>query len=82
MQLEDLVMNGKYNFKHQPERLEFVGWSGNWAQFQRVEGSGIWAEVLKTDMWMLEESEVVLCWETEMKKKNESIQKTNSINSL
>jgi hypothetical protein len=58
MNEQDLVMNGKYNFEHQPERLEFVGWDSGWAEFVKIGYTTVWAQVQASDLWMIEESVV------------------------
>jgi hypothetical protein len=63
MKNSDLVIKGKYNFKHQQERLEFVGFTMDcrdqfWGQFKKVgdDDQEIWAELLESDLWMIEET--------------------------
>lgn len=56
-----MKLNGRYNWKSQPERLVYLGrnWSGNgfWHQFEKVDEPGkIWCEVLDSDLHMLEET--------------------------
>lgn len=56
-----MVIGGRYNWKHQPERLVYIGrnWSGNgyWHQFEKVDAPGrVWCEVLDSDLQMLEET--------------------------
>jgi hypothetical protein len=55
-----LTIGGKYNFKHQPERLNYIGknWSGNgyWHQFEKVGEQGVWCELLDRDLHMIEET--------------------------
>ena len=55
-----LTIGGKYNFKHQPERLNYIGknWSGNgyWHQFEKVGEQGVWCELLDSDLHMIEET--------------------------
>ena len=55
----DLVKGKKYNYKHQRERLVYLGynWSGNgyWHQFAKVDDPGvIWNECLDSDLHMIE----------------------------
>jgi len=57
----NMKIGGKYNWKHQPERLVYKGknFSGNgyWHQFAKVESPGVvWCEVLDSDLHMLEET--------------------------
>lgn len=65
MKPEEMVRGGLYRFKHrrsdQPEVLKYIGhnWSGNgyWHQFEQEGKPGVWAEVLTSDLWMIEEAE-------------------------
>lgn len=57
----DMKIGGKYNWKHQPERLVYKGknFSGNgyWHQFAKVESPGVvWCELLDSDLPWLEET--------------------------
>lgn len=55
-----MVVGGKYNWKHQRERLLYKGVSGSgtWHQFALVENPGtVWCEVLSCDLHMLEETQ-------------------------
>jgi len=57
----ELIIGGKYNWKHQPERLVYLGrnWSGNgyWHQFALVDKPEIiWCEVVTDDLRMFEET--------------------------
>lgn len=58
--VSELVIGGKYNFKHQQERLNYIGknWSGNgyWHQFEKVGEQGVWCELLDSDLHMIEET--------------------------
>lgn len=58
MDEDQLERGGLYRFKGQPERLKYVGhnWSGNgyWHQFELEGKPGVWAEVLTSDLWMIE----------------------------
>lgn len=56
-----MIIGGKYNWKHQKERLVYLGhnWSGNgyWHQFAKVESPDVvWCEVVTSDLHMLEET--------------------------
>ena len=56
-----MILNGRYNWISQPERLVYVGynWSGNgyWHQFEKVDAPGVvWCEVLDHDLHRLEET--------------------------
>ncbi len=56
-----MKIGNKYNWKHQSERLIYLGhnFSGNgyWHQFAKVElPEVVWCEVLETDLRMLEET--------------------------
>ncbi|MBE0467978.1 MAG: hypothetical protein IBX55_00420 [Methyloprofundus sp.] len=56
-ELKPLEIGGKYNFIDQNERLVYLGKEGSWNQFALVEKPfEIWAEVLDTDLYMIEES--------------------------
>ena len=58
--VSELTIGGKYNFKHQSERLNYIGknWSGNgyWHQFEKVGEQGVWCELLDNDLHMIEET--------------------------
>lgn len=52
-------IGGRYNWKHQPERLVYLGynWSGNgrWHQFAKVdEPNKVWCEVTTDQLAMFE----------------------------
>lgn len=53
-----MVVGARYNWKHQTERLVYLGknWSGNgyWHQFAKVGSKVVWCEVLDADLPMLE----------------------------
>lgn len=56
-----MIEGGRYNFKHQKERLIYLGynWSGNgyWHQFAKViEPEKVWAEVIDRDLSMMEKT--------------------------
>ncbi len=51
-----LVIGNRYNFKNQLERLEYIGDHGVWHQFREIGRSGVWAEVLSTNLYLLEET--------------------------
>lgn len=56
------VVGGKYNWKHQPERLVYLGlqhYRGNgfWHQFAKVgQPEVVWCEVREEDLSMFEET--------------------------
>lgn len=55
-----MKIGGKYNWKGQPERLAYLGKSGCWHQFEKVDEPGIvWCEVLDSDLHMIEETKEV-----------------------
>jgi len=59
--MTDLTVGGRYNWKHQPERLIYLGhnWSSNgyWHQFAKVDAPDVvWCEVLDSDLLMIEET--------------------------
>ena len=52
-----MIVDGRYNWKNQPERLVYLGKKGNWHQFAKVENLNVvWCEVLDEDLHMLEET--------------------------
>lgn len=52
-----MIIGGRYNWKNQKERLYYIGRSGVWHQFVKVESPSIvWCEVLEEDLHMLEET--------------------------
>lgn len=56
-----MKLHGRYNWKHQPERLIYLGrnWSGNgyWHQFKKIgDNRHVWCEVLDSELHMLEET--------------------------
>jgi hypothetical protein len=54
---DTLVRGGKYNWKWQPERLEYLRQVGSWFQFALTsEPTKIWCEVLERDLVNFEES--------------------------
>lgn len=53
----EMVVGNKYNWKHQSERLVYLGRAGLWNQFARVEApTEVWCEVLNLDLHRLEET--------------------------
>ena len=60
---ENLVYGGKYNWKGQPERLQFLGTHQDhqccrgWYQFAKVDSPAkVWCEVRVEDLSMFEET--------------------------
>jgi hypothetical protein len=57
-----LVIGGKYNWKNQPERLQYVGKHmdhprcAGWYQFSKVGETAVWCEVRESDLSRFEES--------------------------
>lgn len=56
-----LKIGGLYNFRHQADRLVYLGknWSGNgyWHQFKKIgDRREVWAELLDSDLHMIEET--------------------------
>lgn len=56
----DMVIDGRYNWKNQPERLIYIGynWSGNgfWHQFVLVGNPNeVWCEIKDDQLHMIEE---------------------------
>ena len=57
----ELHVGGRYNWRHQPERLIYLGrnWSGNgyWHQFEKVGEPGVvWCEVTDSELSSFEAS--------------------------
>ena len=51
------IINGRYNWKHQSERLIYLGKKGSWHQFALTrEPDVVWCEVLERDLDMFEET--------------------------
>lgn len=50
-----LIMHAKYKFKGQSDVIQYIGKRGSWHQFEKVGEWGVWAELLETDLWMIEE---------------------------
>ena len=54
---DNLVYGGKYNWKGQPERLEYLGKKGSWHQFALTSNlRKVWCEVLDEDLESFEET--------------------------
>lgn len=53
-----LLYGGAYNFKHQPERLKYIGKHKGWHQFEKVGVMGVWCELLDSDLHMIEETKI------------------------
>ena len=58
-----MIIGNKYNWKHQEERLVYLGMcdprNGRWHQFAKVESpEAVWCEVLSSDLHMLEETKL------------------------
>jgi len=58
MKAEELVNGEEYKFKHQQERLIYVGcnWSGNgyWHQFEKLSNRGVvWSELQGVDIELI-----------------------------
>ncbi len=61
MNPKDLVIDGHYNWKNQPERLIYLGfnWSGSgrWHQFRKIgDPRPVWCEVTDAEIHMFEET--------------------------
>ena len=60
MNATDLKLKGRYNLKHQPERLIYLGVeisNGPWHQFAKVESPNtVWCEARSADLSMFEET--------------------------
>lgn len=58
MKKEDLEIGGKYKWKHQPERLVYLGMHGCWHQFTLAENlTKVWCELLEPDLQHIEAAE-------------------------
>ncbi len=55
----ELEIGETYNFKCQSERLKYIGKRGNWHQFEKLGVWGVWAELLDSDLHLIEKTEVV-----------------------
>jgi hypothetical protein len=54
---DTLIYGGKYNWKWQSERLEYIGKEGVWYQFALTSNlRKVWCEVLAEDLSRLEET--------------------------
>lgn len=57
MKPDQLIIGGKYNWIHQPERLIYVGVQRGWYQFQKIgDPRPVWCEVRAEDLTSFEES--------------------------
>lgn len=61
---ETLKVDGRYNWRNQPERLVYMGpawYAGDlrrWHQFAKVDKPGsVWCEVLDSDLHRIEETD-------------------------
>lgn len=59
--LNQMKIGNRYNWKHQPERLIYIGrnWSGNGYRHQFVKvdkPEKVWCEVLDSELSMIEET--------------------------
>lgn len=53
----NMKLDGRYNWKNQPERLIYIGRKGLWHQFVKVDNPRmVWCEVLTEDLNRLEET--------------------------
>lgn len=51
----DLIVDGRYNWVDQPERLIYLGKQGSWHQFAKVDSPElVWCEVIDTDIRFFE----------------------------
>ena len=50
------IVGNRYNWKHQPERLVYMGKHRGWHQFRKLGDTDVWCEVLDSDAHLLEES--------------------------
>ncbi len=52
-----MIVGNKYNWQYQPERLVYLGKSGNWHQFAKIQDPDVvWCEILTSDLSMFEET--------------------------
>lgn len=59
-----LVINARYNWKNQQERLIYKGLEKGWHQFAKIDAPDVvWCEVLESDVKMLEETQCDHDWE-------------------
>ena len=54
---DTMKRGGRYNWKHQPDRLIYLGRKGGWHQFKKIgDPRPVWCEVLDSDLSSLEET--------------------------
>lgn len=54
---DSMIINGRYNWMYQPERLIYLGKIGYWHQFSKVEDPNkVWCEVTDNDLENFEET--------------------------
>ena len=50
-----LVRAERYNWKHQPDKLIYIGKKGLWHQFEKIgDPRPVWCEVLDSDLRFIE----------------------------
>lgn len=59
MSNESLCIGDEYNFKNQPERLKYIGKHKGWHQFEKIGSSGVWCELLDSDLHLIEKTQKV-----------------------
>jgi len=50
-----LVAGNHYRFKCGKENLSYLGKRGSWHQFEKVGEWGVWAEILDSDLHLIEQ---------------------------
>ena len=54
MTSQDLVIGQKYKFAVGSPVLDYAGKEGNWYTFRELGTFGVWAELLDSDLYMIE----------------------------
>jgi len=58
-EINELSYGGAYNFKNQPERLEYIGKNKSWHQFAIIGSPGVWCELLDSDLHLIEKTKEI-----------------------
>lgn len=57
MDRNTMEIGTRYNWRHQPDRLIYLGKKGHWHQFKKIgDPRAVWCEVLDEDLHMIEET--------------------------
>lgn len=57
MDKNSMKVGNRYNWKHQPDQLIYLGKKGSWHQFKKIgDPRAVWCEVLDEDLHMIEET--------------------------